>query len=204
MTNRGCFIVLEGAEGSGKSTQARLVAQELEELGDDVVLTHEPGDTKVGQAIRKIVLGTSPEEGLTLKAELFLMLADRAAHVENVIEPALEEGKTVITDRFAPSTLVYQGLVQGLEVEEIKQMSHWASGGLQPDQVIVLDIDSDTASERISFSADQMEQRGPEFHERVRQGYRRLAEQAGWILLDGTRSETELTKAILAILQEGR
>ncbi len=178
------FVVVEGGEGSGKSTQVQLLASWLRERGYEVVVTFEPGDTKMGAQMREVLLhGDAP---LDERAELLLMLADRAQHVAEVVRPALARGAIVVSDRYAPSTLAYQGAGRGLGVETVEALNRFATGGLQPDLVLVLDVPDEVAEARIPGHRDRVERAGLEFHARVRAAYRELAAQRGWELIDGS------------------
>lgn len=178
------FVVVEGGEGSGKSTQVQLLASWLRERGYEVVVTFEPGDTKMGAQMREVLLhGDAP---LDERAELLLMLADRAQHVAEVVRPALARGAIVVSDRYAPSTLAYQGAGRGLGVETVEALNRFATGGLEPDLVLVLDVPDEVAEARIPGHRDRVERAGLEFHARVRAAYRELAAQRGWELIDGS------------------
>jgi dTMP kinase len=136
---RGVFVCFEGGEGSGKSTQARLLSERLEAEGFAVRLTHEPGDTPVGREMRRIVL--SPETGkLSPRTEALLYIADKAEHVDEVVQPALDRGEVVITDRYVDSTLAYQGGGRDLVVGDLEEVARWATHGLRPHLTIVLDL----------------------------------------------------------------
>ena len=165
----GRLIAFEGGEGAGKSTQAARLAAEL-----GAVLTREPGGTEVGRRIRSILLdpGITDLDG---RAEALLLLADRAQHVAEVVRPALARGADVVTDRFAGSTLAYQGWGRGLDPGELERLSSWATDGLEPDLVVLLDVAPDVATGRLDRSPDRMELAGEEFHRRVAEGYRALA-----------------------------
>jgi dTMP kinase len=179
---RGRLIVLEGGEGSGKSTQAAMLATRL-----GAVLTREPGGTEVGRRIRALVL--DPEIGpVDPRAEALVMLADRAQHVAEVVQPALDRGDDVVSDRFSGSTLAYQGYARGLDVGELAGLSAWATRGLEPDLVILLDVPADAAVARLGRDLDRMEQAGTDFHLRVTDGYRALAaaDPGRWVVVDGT------------------
>jgi len=178
------FVVLEGGEGSGKSTQAARLASWLKAQGRDVVSTFEPGDTKLGAQIRDLLLHGDAQ--LDARTELLLMLADRAQHVTEVIRPALTRGAVVISDRYTPSTLAYQGKARGLGVAAVEQMDAVATGGLVPDVVIVLDVPDDLAEARVVTVRDRLERAGDEFHARVRAAYRELAADRGWRVVDGS------------------
>lgn len=179
---RGRLIAFEGGEGAGKSTQAARLAAEL-----GAVLTREPGGTEVGRRIRSIVLdpGITDLDGRT---EALLLLADRAQHVAEVVRPALARGADVVTDRFAGSTLAYQGWGRGLDAGELARLSSWATDGLEPDLVVLLDVAPDVAAGRLDRSPDRMERAGEEFHRRVADGYRALAaaSPSQWVVVDGS------------------
>lgn len=179
----GRLIAFEGGEAAGKSTQARVFAARLGAL-----LTREPGGTAIGAQIRSIVLDPS-SSALTARAEALLLAADRAQHVEEVIAPMLESGRDVVTDRFSGSTLAYQGWGRGLDPEALTTMSSWASDGLEPDLVVLLDVPSDVATGRLAGSQpDRVEGLAEAFHQRVAEGYRTLAAAAParWVVVDGT------------------
>ncbi len=177
------FIVLEGGEGSGKSTQAARLAQWLRDRDLDVVLTFEPGDTKAGATLRALVL--HGDEPLDARTELLLLLADRAQHVADVVRPALARGAVVVCDRFSPSTLAYQAAGRGLDPEAVERLDHFARGGLEPDVVVVLDVPDDVADSRLAAERDRLEREGAEFHARIRRAYRELAARHGWSIVDG-------------------
>jgi dTMP kinase len=180
---RGVFVVLEGGDGCGKSTQAAILVARLRELGREVVATREPGATAAGAGIRRLVLGGGD---LDPRAEALLIAADRAEHVAEVIRPALARGAVVVSDRHVPSSLAYQGVARGLGVEEVARLSEWATGGLQPDLVVVLDVDPAAAAARRAGPQDRMEREPAAFRTLVRDAYRDLAARFGWTLLDGT------------------
>ena len=176
----GRFVVFEGGEGSGKSTQAQRLADTLSGYGRAVLVTREPGATDIGKRVRSIVLDhpvTDTEEPLSAKAEALLYAADRAHHVSTVIRPALEAGTIVICDRYIDSSLAYQGAGRTLPVEEVRRLSSWATGGLRPDLVVVLDIDPDIGLRRVSQRGgkDRLETESVAFHRRVRQKFLDLA-----------------------------
>jgi dTMP kinase len=178
------FVVLEGGEGSGKSTQSIRLAAWMGRQGHEVVSTFEPGDTKIGAQMRDVLLHGNAR--LDPRTELLLMLADRAQHVTEVIRPALARGAVVISDRFTPSTLAYQGVGRGLGVAAVEQMDAVATGGLVPDIVVVLDVPDDLAEARVATERDRLERAGGEFHARVRAAYRELAAERGWRVVDGS------------------
>ena len=183
----GVFLALEGGEGAGKSTQARLLAIWLRDQGYDVVTTHEPGATKIGMRLRALLLDTA-HTGLAPRAEALMYAADRAEHVQAVILPALERGAIVVTDRYVDSSLAYQGAGRQLPVSEIASLNRWATGGLTPDLTILLDLPPVTGLSRRLSSADRLESEPIEFHERVRSGFQSLAaaEPGRYLVLDAT------------------
>ena len=190
----GRLIALEGGEGTGKSTQAAVLAAAL-----GAVLTREPGGTEIGRRIRSIVLDPALT-GLDGRAEALLLLADRAQHVAEVIRPALERGVDVVSDRFAGSTLAYQGWGRGLDVGELEELSAWAAGGLAPDLVVLLDVAPEVAARRLHRAPDRMEAAGDAFHRRVAHGYRALAASSPsrWAVVDGTGSVDEVAARVRA------
>lgn len=175
----GVFISIEGIEGSGKTTQARLLADHLRSMKLCVTETREPGGTEIGEMMRRLLLSPS-NKGISSESELLLYLACRAEHVERVIHPALERGEVVISDRYADATVVYQGFGRGLDTERIRNLNQVATGGLSPDITVLLDLDADVGLARVAGRSspgetDRFEQEALEFHERVREGYRYVA-----------------------------
>jgi len=195
--SRGLFIAFEGGEGSGKTTQARLIAIWLREMGYDVVATHEPGATKVGMRLRALLLDTA-HAGMDPHAEALMYAADRAEHVASVIEPALERGAVVITDRYIDSSLAYQGNGRGLPGSDIAQLNKWATGGRTPDLTILLDMPPEAGLGRRARSADRLEAEPAEFHRRVRAGFLALARANPdrYLVIDATRQVGEITLEI--------
>jgi dTMP kinase len=193
----GLLIAFEGGEGSGKTTQARLVSIWLRELGYDVVTTHEPGATKVGMRLRALLLDTA-HTGMSPHAEALMYAADRAEHVASVIAPALDRGAIVITDRYVDSSLAYQGAGRNLPVEDIARFNWWATGGRIPDLTILLDMDPISGLRRRARSADRLEAEPADFHQRVRAGFQALAraEPARYLVLDAARPPEEITRDI--------
>lgn len=190
----GRLIAFEGGEGSGKSTQAALLAERIGAL-----LTREPGGTAVGAAIRALVLDRLPLDAgsgsvVASRTEALLMAADRAQHVVEVIRPALDTGRDVVTDRFSGSTYAYQGYGRGFDLDELAAISRWASEGLEPDLVVFLDIDPKVAAARRCHPPDRMEAAGDDFHGRVLCGYRELAsaDPQRWIVVDAGGSVAEV------------
>lgn len=193
----GRFIAFEGGEGSGKSTQAARLAARVGAL-----LTHEPGDTPLGAAVRALLLD-APQLDITPRAEALLMAADRAQHVAQVIRPALATGRTVITDRFTGSSIAYQGYGRQLSPQEIASLSDWATDELSPDLVILLELPSSMSMQRTGGARDRLEAAGDAFHRRVHDGFLRLAmeDPERWAVVDGTRSEDEVAEAVWQIVQ---
>jgi dTMP kinase len=198
MTGRGAFVVLEGGEGSGKSTQARLLAERLRANGHEVVETFEPGATARGSALRDALL--HDDTPLDARAELLLMAADRAQHVSEVVAPALARGAIVVCDRFSPSTLAYQGVGRGLGVDVVDAIDVVAAGGARPDVVIVLDVADSVARARRPDARDRLERAGDEFHSVVRAAYRDLAAPRGWVVVDGSSEESAVADAVWALV----
>ena len=177
MTERGCFVVLEGGEGAGKTTQLRLLEEWMRARSIPFTSAREPGGTHVGEAIREILLERD-ELSMPASTELLLMLAARAAFVEEVVGPALSRGEVMLADRFQLSTFVYQGLARGLGLEQTRELNAFATGGLSPDLTLVLDVTAEEAERRQRMEgrkADRIEGEGRSFMERVREGYRELA-----------------------------
>ncbi|MDT7934519.1 MAG: dTMP kinase [Sphingomonadaceae bacterium] len=172
----GRLIAFEGGEGTGKTTQARLLAERLRSAGHEVVLTREPGGTPEAEAIRGLLLGGS----WTPVTEALLVNAARAEHVERLIRPAIERGAWVVVDRYVDSTLAYQGAGRGLPTERLRLLHEIATGGLWPDRVILLDLPTDAALARAKGRGDanRFEDEADSFHVRVRRGFSALAEAA--------------------------
>lgn len=172
----GLFITFEGGEGTGKTTQIARLAKALEAAGRRVVVTREPGGSQIANRIRSLLLDPKMK-GLVPLAELFLYEASRAQHVQDVIKPALKEGKVVICDRFADSSVVYQGAARGLAAPLVSQLNEIATGGLQPHLTYLLDLDPRIGLARVGSRGvlDRMEKEALSFHKAVRAGYLKLA-----------------------------
>jgi len=186
----GRYIALEGGEGTGKSTHARRLGEAL-----DAVVTREHGGTPIGVLIRAILADPVHHE-LTDKAEALLIAADRAQHLEELVEPALASGRHVVSDRSVYSSLAYQGYGRGLPIDEVRAVNEWAIGGRWPDLVVLLEVPPTQLDRRLRHRAlDRFEQAGPEFHERVAAGFRALAaaEPERWAIVpaDGPIAEVE-------------
>ena len=178
---RGKFITFEGGEGCGKSTQVKRLKEALEKDGIDVLLTREPGGTWLSEEIRHLIKDQTADAPCD-RSELLLFLAARAQLVRNVIRPALEEGKWVVSDRFSDSTLAYQGYGRGLPLDDLRRMNDFACEGLKPDLTLLLDVSSETAQARMrkreaatNTAADRIEKAGEGFHARLRTGFVELA-----------------------------
>jgi dTMP kinase len=198
MATRGIFVVLEGGDGCGKSTQAKLLGSRLADLGREVVATREPGATEAGAAIRALVLDGGD---LDPRAEALLIAADRAQHVAEVIRPALERAAVVVSDRYIPSSLAYQGVARGLGVDEIARLSEWATGGLTADVVVVLDVPAGEAAGRRAGPEDRMEREPDSFRSAVNQAYRDLASRFGWAVVDGTGPVEKVADQVWALIR---
>ena len=200
----GLFISFEGGEGSGKTTQIGHLVQWLESRGYPVKITRQPGGTAIGSRIRDILLSPEHTE-LSPRAELLLYEADRAQHVDETLRPALEAGTILVSDRFGDSSTVYQGMCRGLGVDWVIRLNDFATGGLSPDLVILLDLPEGKARERISkrVALDRMEREKRSFHRKVRQGFLELARRfpRRFKVLDGMQSEQRLASEIRALVE---
>jgi dTMP kinase len=178
----GRFIVFEGGEGCGKSTQAARLAGRL-----DAVLTRQPGGTVLGERLRAILLdGTAGD--VAPRAEALLMAADRAQHVVELVRPALQAGRDVVCDRYVPSSVAYQGHGRGLDPEEVRRISDWAVEGLWPDVIVLLLVPEAEARARTGGARDRIEAAGADFHRRVDAAFRDMAadDPDRWVVVDGT------------------
>ncbi len=172
--DRGLFITFEGADGCGKTTQLNMLSEYLKEKGFDVVVTREPGAKGLGEKLREILLNY--EGVVSDRCEAFLFLADRAQHVDVIVKPAVGLGKIVLCDRHTDSTVAYQGYGRGQDIDRINLLNNIATDGMKPDLTFVFDIDVETSQQRVGSEKDRMESAGMDFHNRVRQGYLKLAE----------------------------
>jgi len=195
---RGLFVVLEGPDKSGKSTQARLLAEALRARGLTVLHTREPGGTSVAEGVRAVLL--NPQLTIDPVAELFLYEASRAQHVAEKIRPALARGETVLCERFTMSSEVYQGLARGLGLKITRALNQAATGGLKPDLTIVLDMPVEQFDSRDRHrELDRLEREHVSFRVAVRKGYRKLAKSSPrTVLLDATKPAADLHRLILA------
>jgi dTMP kinase len=197
----GIFITLEGGDGSGKSTQSRLLAQWCEQQGREVVFSREPGGTPLGEQLREIVLHSTGY--MTPRTEALLYAADRAQNIATVVRPALERGAVVIQDRYIDSSVAYQGAGRVLGATEIRDLSMWATESLVPDLTVVLDLDPAAGRTRLDAARtrfDRLEAEKLEFHQLVRAAYLDMAaaEPERFLVLDATLAPEELNAAIIA------
>lgn len=205
---RGKFITFEGIDGSGKSTQLRMLASDLRVRGANVLTTMEPGGTPLGRRLRESFLET--EENVAPLAELLLFAADRAQHVELLIKPALEEGKIVISDRYADATFAYQGAGRGFPEPLVNQVIKIATNGLKPDLTLFFDVAIEKALMRTDSRNEAGERKNRmdletnEFYSRVRQSYLRIAakEKKRFIIIDGNSSVAEVHAQVLEIVKK--
>jgi dTMP kinase len=195
----GRFIVLEGGDASGKSTQAARLVERLRALGRDVVLTFEPGATEAGAAIREQLLHA--EGSIDAMTETLLLAADRAQEVAEIVRPALARGADVVSDRYVPSSLAYQGVGRGVGIDHVEKLNRWATAGLEPDVVVVLDVEDGVAASRRTVPGDRLERAGAEFHEAVRAAYRTLAAERGWAVVDGNDDVEAVAEHVWDVVQ---
>lgn len=199
--SNGMFITFEGADGCGKTTQQMLAADYLESKGYEVLITREPGAKGLGEDIRKILLDYKGP--VSERCESLLFLADRAQHVDNMILPAIENGQIVLCDRYTDSTVAYQGYGRQQNLERIKKLNDFATNLLKPDLTFVFDIDVETSMQRVGKEKDRMESEDKEFHNRVRNGYLKLAEEEPNRIkvLDAAKSIDEIHEEVVNILE---
>lgn len=191
------FVALEGGEGCGKSTQAARLATRL-----GAVLTREPGGTAIGEDVRELLLDPAVGD-LDPRAETLLMAAARAQHVAEVVRPALDAGRHVVSDRYAHSSIAYQGYGRGLPVDEVRDISAWATGGLWPDVVVLIDVPADAARARLG-ALDRFEAEDAAFHARVVGGFRAMAAEDPrlWVVVDGVGAVEEVAERVWAAVRE--
>lgn len=199
MSTRGAFIVLEGADGGGKSTQARLLASDL-----DALLTREPGGTPIGEQLRALWLDPGSAD-MDDRTEALVLAAARAQHVAQVIEPALAAGRDVVCDRYVHSSIAYQGAGRQLGVQAVTAVNRFAIGDLWPDLVIQLEVPASVASARLGDELDRVEGAGAAFHARVRAAYVEMAAAADpgtWVVVDGTGSIEAVAAAVRSAVRD--
>jgi len=198
----GKFIVLDGPDGCGKSTQAKLLAEWLQKQDVPIVNLRDPGDTSIGEKIRQILL--SPEHNtMSTRTELLLYMASRAQLWAERIAPALEENKCVVLDRWLSSTCAYQGYAGGFGMDKVIKIATDCLEGVWPDLTIILDVDLQTASPRLNRQLDRMEAKGEGYHQRVREGFLKLAEQQeNFLVVDASGDIETVHKKILQLISE--
>ncbi len=206
-TYTGKLFTFEGSEGSGKSTQIELLADELEGMGHEVVVTREPGGTEIGEEIRHLLIHNSAGESMAPEAELLLFAAARAQLVRQVVIPALQTGKIILCDRFLDSTTVYQGAARSISTDPVSYINQFAVAGVTPDLTFILDVPAEESiarvKRRITDLPDRMEQENVDFYKKVREGYLILARSLPerFHVVDGTRdlamNQEEILKTAL-------
>ncbi len=191
------FIVFEGPEGCGKSTQIRLAEKALGERGVETVSSREPGGTSLGEKLRKIILAS--DDRMDLRAEVMLYMASRAQMVDEIIRPAIEAGKVALCERFLSSTVAYQGVAGGADLEVIEYIGSFATGDVKPNLTIIIDIEVEAGLSRAG-TLDRMEERGKAYHEKVREGFLQLAKEnpEAFVVLDGRGSIEEVHDRVMA------
>jgi dTMP kinase len=189
------LIAFEGGEGSGKSTQAAILAERL-----GAVLTHEPGATRVGARLRELLL--DPNANIDARAEALLLAADRAQHVAEIVGPALAKGQHVVTDRYRYSSIAYQAFGRGLDVQSVRAMSDFAEAP-EADLVVLITVSPETRAHRLKATPDRIEASGEDFHERVEEGFRVQAEMdaARWVVVDGDGTVDEVAASVWEAVQ---
>lgn len=202
--NKGFLVTFEGGEGCGKSTQIKLFIKFLEEQKLNFILSREPGGCVLGEKIRAILLHS--KEDMSALSEFFLFCANRAEHVKEVIKPALEEGKIVVIDRYYDSSLAYQGYAGNLDIKKLKNITAFATDNVVPDLTFLLDISYEEgfgrkANDENLKNLDRIEQRDRAYHEKVRQGYLKLAKEEPnrFVVIDASKSLEEIHEEIIKI-----
>jgi dTMP kinase len=200
------FITLEGPDGSGKTTQVPLLAEAIRGAGYALVVTREPGGTEIGDQVRQVIMDLQNKR-MEPATEILLFQASRAQLVRELIVPSLEAGKVVLCDRYADSTLAYQGYGHQTDLEQLRQIVDFATGGLKPDLTLYLDIEAEEGLRRRSTDNekwDRMDDYDLAFHQRVREGYHQMitAEPARWVVIDGGRSVEEVQEDLREVVLE--
>jgi dTMP kinase len=190
------FIAIEGGDGAGKSTQAKLLADELRTRGHEVLITREPGGSPIAEKIRHVVLDVA-NLGLNERAEALLFAASRAEHVASTIRPALELGTIVISDRYMDSSIAYQGIARGLGLEHIRDLNLWATNNLVPDLTIILDVDAEHGLNRVA-DPNRIEEESTEFHSVVRDAFLELAklDPDRYLIVSANQQANEIAETI--------
>lgn len=198
---KGLFITFEGVDGCGKTTQINLLSEYLQKQGYEVLLTREPGGKGLGEKLREILLNYDGE--VSDRCESFLFLADRAQHIDTIVNPAVQQGKIVLCDRHTDSTVAYQGYGRGLDIETINNLNSIATNGRKPDLTFIFDIDTETSMKRIGKNQDRMESAGIEFQTKVRNGYLEIAKQEPERVkvIDATKSIEEIHGNVLKYIK---
>ncbi len=202
--NKGLFIVLEGPDGSGKTTQIELLKEYLQRLGKECIITREPGGTRIGESIRNVILNPEYDE-MSDVTEMLLYAASRAQLVHDVIGPAIDSGKVVISDRFVDSSAVYQGIGRGLGQDTVNAVNAPAIGSYRPDKIIFIDLSEEEGIRRKKKQKklDRIEQAGLDFHRMVADGYRQvLSGRDDVVTIDGDQAIEEIQARIRAITEE--
>jgi len=202
MKKDGFFITFEGADGSGKTTQIKMLEDYLTNQKKDFILTRDPGGTRLGSKLREILLNYDGK--ISPFCELFLYLADRAQHVDEVIMPALNNGQIVLCDRYIDSTLAYQGYARGLNIDEITNLNNLVTHSLIPDLTLLFDIETNCAMQRLVGQKDRLESEAKHFHEKVRMGYLDLAKKESQRIkvIDASKSIEEVHNQVIKVIEQ--
>ena len=192
----GFFVVFEGGDGAGKSTQVKQLTEKLTKLKETVVITREPGGTELGKKIREILLDQNEFE-VSPRMEALLFAADRSINMSQIIKPALEKGNVVIADRHIDSSIAYQGVGRGLGAQTIEEISRWATQEIVPDLTVLLDVDANTGQSRLQ-TKDRLDRESTDFHTKVNQAFRDLAKANPnrYIVIDATKPVEEISDLV--------
>lgn len=201
----GKFIVFDGPDGSGKTTQfRRLAAAVAQHTPLEICEVREPGGTYVGEEIRKLLLDPQNQEDVDVRCEMLLFMASRAQLVQQKLRPAIAQGQLILADRFISSTLAYQGSAGGLSTDDILAVGKFALNDIWPDLFVIFDVDEKTAATRLNPLLDRMELKSAQFHRRVRQGYldQAKADPAHYAVIDATKDAADVTQQVMAVLRD--